>query len=452
MNPVMVNLVGVTETDWFLTVQLQDDKIQAIVKAIEQGKADNDVKANFKVKNGRLWRITTDGDRLYVPSSAKFSLVSKHHDDIGHPGFERCLELLRKTYWFPKMRQFVHKYTASCLSCAYAKGDYGRGEGFLHPYEKRAVPFDTVHIDHLGPYLLVVIDAFTKYTLAKPTKTLSSAEAIENLRWIFGEFGYPRRIISDQGLAFTSKAFASFMAEKRHATNAVATPRTNGQVERSNRTLIEAITASAAGEARWDEQLPEILWGINHTKNASTRFSPAELLFSYQGGRVAGLSVGDNTAAEGRKRVHANRRQAGESLQKAAERMKVRYDKRRKVTTEYKAGDLVLWRQAATALREKGVNQKMANKYDGPYRVDKVLENDRYEISSLQGVRGYKRYRVVAAADALRRYQIGAFKADDGSADDSEDSERDQSGRQDLIDLLEGWPIVTLLKKFWRST
>ncbi|KAJ8910137.1 hypothetical protein NQ315_016106 [Exocentrus adspersus] len=286
----------------------------------------------------------------------------------------------------------------------------------------------------------MVVDAFTKYTLAKPTKTLSSAEVIENLRWIFGEFGYPRRIISDQGLAFTSKAFASFLAEKgvKHVTNAIATPRANGQVERANRTIIEAITASATGEARWDEQLPEILWGINHTKNASTRFSPPELLFSYQGGRVADLSTGDDTAAVGRKRVHANRRQADENLHKAASRMKARYDKRRKIATEHKVGDLVLWRQAATALNEKGVNRKMANKYDGPYKVIKVLGNDRYQITSLQGVRGYKRFKAVVAVDALRKYQSGAVNVGEESGEDSEDSEVDRSGRQDLIDLLEG--------------
>lgn len=39
----------------------------------------------------------------------------------------------------------------------------------------------------------MVIDAFTKFIIAKPTRTLSSVETIEHLRWIFGEFGYPRR-------------------------------------------------------------------------------------------------------------------------------------------------------------------------------------------------------------------------------------------------------------------
>ena len=205
-NPVNVCMVNMAEEDWFLTVQLQDDKAQALVTALTAGTADKGVKVVYKVANGRLYRKTLLGDRLYVPSMARFNLVRKHHDDIGHPGFERCLQLVKQTYWFPKMGRFIKKYVQACLSCAFGKGEHGRSAGMLHPIEKVAIPFHTVHIDHVGPfcrstkgnqYVLMVVDAFTKYTLAKPTRTLRSSEAIQKLREVFGEFGYPRRIISD---------------------------------------------------------------------------------------------------------------------------------------------------------------------------------------------------------------------------------------------------------------
>lgn len=38
-NPVAVNLVKMREADWFLTVQLQDEKAQAITKALTLGEA-----------------------------------------------------------------------------------------------------------------------------------------------------------------------------------------------------------------------------------------------------------------------------------------------------------------------------------------------------------------------------------------------------------------------------
>ncbi|KAK4873983.1 hypothetical protein RN001_013343 [Aquatica leii] len=73
-------------------------------------------------------------------------------------------------------------------------------------------------------------------------------------------------------------------------------------------------------------------------------------------------------------RLQADRATAGANIQRAARRMKAQYDKKRK---RAKVGDLVLWRNAATAKANIGVSHKLSNKYDGPYRVTKVLAHDR---------------------------------------------------------------------------
>ena len=67
-------------------------------------------------------------------------------------GYERCLRLIKQTHWFLNMGRFVRKYVTACLSCAFSKGSHGRQEGLLHPIEKPSVPFDKVHVDHLGPF------------------------------------------------------------------------------------------------------------------------------------------------------------------------------------------------------------------------------------------------------------------------------------------------------------
>lgn len=106
-------MVSIIEADWFMTVQLQDEKAQAIVEALACGEADKESKKNFKMKDGRLRRITAHGDRLYVPAMARFNLVRKHHDEIGVPGFKRSFELIRREFWFPKMRRFIRKCAAA---------------------------------------------------------------------------------------------------------------------------------------------------------------------------------------------------------------------------------------------------------------------------------------------------------------------------------------------------
>lgn len=89
-----------------------------------------------------------------------------------------------------------------------------------------------------------------------------------------------------RGLAFTGKALAEFLAGRgvKHVLNAIATPRANGQVERQNRTLLNAIEASAISEVDWDEGLNEIVWGLNHTVNQSSGFSPTQLMFAHDDG------------------------------------------------------------------------------------------------------------------------------------------------------------------------
>lgn len=76
-----------------------------------------------------------------------------NHDDVGHCGFGKTLQRIRKNYWFAKMRKFVKKYVSSCLECSHHKAPGGKREGELHPIDKPSVPFHTVHGDHLGPFI-----------------------------------------------------------------------------------------------------------------------------------------------------------------------------------------------------------------------------------------------------------------------------------------------------------
>lgn len=85
-----------------MLVQLQDDNAQGIIRALEHQQADPDIGAHFAVKDGRLYRKTTLSDRLYVPAIAKFNILRKRHDEIGHHGFERCLSLIGETFGSPR--------------------------------------------------------------------------------------------------------------------------------------------------------------------------------------------------------------------------------------------------------------------------------------------------------------------------------------------------------------
>lgn len=111
--------------------------------------------------------------------------------------------------------------------------------------------------------------------------------------------------------------------------------------------------------------------------------------------------------------------------------MKKYFDAKRKRPTVYKNGDLVLWKGAQD--KNKDVVRKLKEKYSGPYKIKKALGNDRYIITSIKGLKGYKKYQAVVASDAVRK-----FNGANEETDDSETNESEVDSTEELIDLLEG--------------
>ena len=54
-----------------------------------------------------------------VPEELQEAVISNHHDDPlhGHPGITRTMELIKRHYEFPNMRDKVGKFIKNCVSC-----------------------------------------------------------------------------------------------------------------------------------------------------------------------------------------------------------------------------------------------------------------------------------------------------------------------------------------------
>lgn len=424
--------------DWIVCMQSQDSKLRTIREKLELDGNDPDLSKDYTLKDNKLYRKCIDNElRLAVPKSGRWHVMRKYHDDIGHPGLKRCETLIKDHYWFPKMTRFVRKYVNSCIDCVYKRGQYGKHEGELHPIPKIDEPMHSLHIDHVGPfcksrkghsYLFVIVDSFTKFVWAKPCKSTRSLEVTSTLEEVFSLFGYPKRIISDRGTAFTSKTFADYCTSKqiRHVKNAVASPRSNGQVERFNRTLIEAINKSTTEEQNWDTCLPQVVWGINNTINSTTGFPAYRLMFKAKRSLLQGTGSNEYDTEE---TANIVRDKAKENIEKTSAKMKRRFDSKRRKPTHYKVNDLVLWNKSEAATKE--AVRKLKEKYSGPYKISKCLGNDRYVITSLKGLKGYTKFSTIVASDVLRNFDSVADNHDD-SSDSSVDS------TEELIDLLEG--------------
>lgn len=111
-----------------------------------------------------------------------------------------------------------------------------------------SLPFEIIHVDHFGPmkesingykHILMIVDAFSRYTWLSVTKTTNSKETIKSLLDLFHNFAFPSKIILDRGTAFNSAKFSKFFEiyNVKHHLVAVAAPWANGLVERINRFL-----------------------------------------------------------------------------------------------------------------------------------------------------------------------------------------------------------------------
>ena len=70
--------------------------------------------------------------------------------DVGHPGQHRMLELLKRTYWWPELKEDVKKYIHRCFKCQQNKVQHQRKAGELHPLEISQGPWQEISIDIIG--------------------------------------------------------------------------------------------------------------------------------------------------------------------------------------------------------------------------------------------------------------------------------------------------------------
>ncbi|CAH2083323.1 unnamed protein product [Euphydryas editha] len=443
-------LVIGSEEDWITTVQTADVDIAKIKDILCNPETENvaDVYKNFKLKNGRVYRIVGDEIKWVVPKGSRWQILKRNHDDVGHYGFEKTLERIKKHYWFSRMRRFVKKYVSACLECAHHKAPGGRHEGKLHPIEKPSVPFHTIHADHLGPfvrsklgncYLLVIIDGFTKFVNITPVKNTRSSTTIKVLQDHFSYFGVPTRLITDRGSSFTSKTFKDFIRNNgiKHVLNAVATPRANGQVERFNRTITEALATSNHGrdEKAWDENINDIQLGLNTTIHKTTRKSPSELLFgfnvSHRAQGILSTVINDTLNLTPIHELDTIREEVSKRIETQQLKDAHRFNKSRKESRKYKVGDLV---RIVRQVPHDGQSQKLVVRYQGPYRVIKVLEHDRYVVEDTPLSRkGGRRYEGIVAVDKMQPWMSFDRNFDDSTDDDTSNNNDDNVNNVDDI-------------------
>jgi hypothetical protein len=158
--------------------------------------------------------------------------------------------------------------------------------------------------------------------------------------------------------------------------------------ERFNQTLISHLIRYVNAEANdWDNYLQPVVFSYRVTQQASTKFTPFELMYGVKALLPIDLeTVADPTEAsqvDVMERVTAfatdlngKREQAKENIGKAQAKQKAAYDLKHRGVL-YKVGDMVL---RYNRRRDTRMGDKLGLPFEGPYKIFEVLGKGVYRL------------------------------------------------------------------------
>ncbi len=340
--------------------------------------------------------------RLYIPQGTlRSKLLHEAHAPAysGHLGRAKTLDLLQRHYFWPGMSADVHRHVETCPLCQKNKSTNQRPIGLLQPLPVPGKRWEVVSMDlitQLPPCAntghdaaVVFVDLFSKAIHIAPTTTTVTAEGVARLFFdhVFRLHGMPRTIVSDRDPRFTSKFWKALfgLTGTKLAMSTAHHPQTDGQTERANRT-IEAMLRSYVSPHQddWDRCLTAVEFAYNNSLQASTGFTPFQLLYGEHPHTPLSLQTNapsptTNVAAaqDFIERLDKDLRAATSNLERAKQRQAQQANKKRR-DHAFKVGDRVILSQdfvshSSSAPTASNASAKLGPRWYGPFTVTKVV-------------------------------------------------------------------------------
>ena len=315
------NFCNLANLDW-VRAQGEDPVIPQVIKWINQPRGDRRkleeylarVASNYEKRfyTAQQKEFTLQDNLLYlqatptnsqdtalvfvVPTADRQAAIDGCHRSAGHQGHDHTLSLMKEWFWWPGMSQARLKAVANCRRCIQYEG-----KGQLSPMQPIICTeqMELVHIDYVGmevtiatdrkpivKNVLVVVDHFTRYVQAFVTKNhMARMTARVLYNNYFSVFGFPQRLMSDQGTEFCGKVIAAMCSllgvEKIRTTP--YHPQANGSAETVHQTLQRMIGKLDPEKRRkWPAHIGSIIIAYNSTRSLVTGYSPYYLMFGHR--------------------------------------------------------------------------------------------------------------------------------------------------------------------------
>ena len=226
--------------------------------------------------------------QLVLPTAHIQTILEALHDDMGHPGKDRMLSLIRDRFYWPGRDKAVEEWISQCGRCIRRKTPASSQRAPLvsistqFPLELVCIHFLTLEQSKGGHHnILVITDHFTRYAQAIPTRNQTADYSTDNF---IVHYGIPQRIHSDQGANVESKIVKELCTltgmKKSRTTN--YHPMGNGMCERFNHTLLGMLGTTCMEQrqqSNWKAYVAPMVHAYNCTRHESTGVSPYFLMF-----------------------------------------------------------------------------------------------------------------------------------------------------------------------------
>src|SRR5689334_6257706 len=130
-----------------------------------------------KLRRGGLFIELEPKQWRRVIQSPDHEKIIRSIHEAGHLGIHSTVNKIKERYWWPNINKQVAEFISTCDPCQREKKPQKAKD--IYPMIATR-PFQIVGLDHVGPihqskegyqYIIVAQDYFTKWPIAKPTRT-----------------------------------------------------------------------------------------------------------------------------------------------------------------------------------------------------------------------------------------------------------------------------------------
>lgn len=303
----------------------------------------------------------------------------------GHSGVLATYHRIKRYFAWPKIKETIQQFVASCTIYQQAKSEKVRTPGMLQLLPVPTEAWKVICMDLIEglpmssnyDVILVVIDKFSKYNHFIPLRHPFTAFKVaqEFMNHIYRLHGMPGMIVSDRDRIFTSKLWQELfrlvdttlhMSSSHHLQIDGQSEHLNQCVEGFLRCMVHSYPK------KWAAWLPLAEYWYNTSFHSALGRTPFELLYGYPP-RTLGISVEDCGSADLETWLKERSTMVEVILQhllRVQQQMKHQADKNRSERT-FQVGDKVylkLQPYIQQSVEARG-NQKLAFQFFGPYKV-----------------------------------------------------------------------------------